>query len=313
MTRSLWAASALLCIPLACGDGESPGTAATEQPITDGELRFPAGSEVARLELEGGQALHFIELEPGAVGVLEIIPAGRPSIAQVPQVGARLSTVDLFRAFAAPGQPLPERLRGTDEPRLELGDQGWARPLLAQVTVPRANNCPNSTVTSWVGGFGYNDRSTPVYRLDAVPSVHSAFVPYVENWTPGFYFWEYDLGHAQGPGSIFSDVDRYATYVVVCTIDTTDNRNPGDKAHPSITTDVYHNPHMGPYVRFSYRTSGVDTGSYTYAAQHDFTAAEAGQGLAWYFNSGTNWDWRTEIHWAGGDDSFDIGHAVEDL
>ena len=48
-------------------------------------------------------------------------------------------------------------------------------------------------------------------------------------------------------------------------------------------------------------------------ATRDFAASEVGKSYGWHFYTGLNWDWRTEIEAAGGDDQFDIGHAVEDL
>ena len=84
------------------------------------------------------------------------------------------------------------------------------------------------------------------------------------------------------------------------------------RAAPSITTPDYHNSHMGPQVRFSYRPQNTG-GQYQTAAFHDFAASEAGTAMDWHFYTGNDWDWRTEIHWAGGDDSVDIAHAVEDL
>jgi hypothetical protein len=60
-----------------------------------------------------------------------------------------------------------------------------------------------------------------------------------------------------------------------------------------------------------FRQPGQST--WTTAIAKDFAANEVGARIFWHFYTGLNWDWRTDVYWAGADDSFDIGHAVEDL
>ncbi len=300
----------LLCasLPWACGGPETFEPNADEW-LEDGELRLADGAEVARLELENGSSLYFLEVEPGAVGVLELQAPGAAGISSMVELEKHASPTDVFYAFSSPGTPVPERLLAIAKPSADFGVQGWANDLLGLAPVGRAT-CNNTDVQNWVNSFGYNDRGTPSFRLDQVPRTSSFFVDYVENWEPGYYFYEYSVGG--NTGSVWSNIDRYYSYVAVCAIDTTDTRNPGHKAHPSITTPDYHNGHMGPQVRFSYRRQNTG-GQYQTAAFKDFAASEVGMVFDWHFYTGTDWDWKTEIHWAGGDDSFDIAHAVEDL
>ncbi len=68
---------------------------------------------------------------------------------------------------------------------------------------------------------------------------------------------------------------------------------------------------MGPVVTMMYRLP--DETTWSTAATKDFAANEVGLTLSWHFYTGSDWDWQTTIDWAGGDDSFDIGHALEDM
>ncbi len=45
----------------------------------------------------------------------------------------------------------------------------------------------------------------------------------------------------------------------------------------------------------------------------DVPADGVGDNYTWVFNSGTNWDWRTEVREAEQNDLFDLAHAGEDL
>lgn len=291
--------------------------------LRDGELRIAEGAEVAHLHLSNGSSLYFVEVAPGMAGVLEMQAPGVASISSVTELGRDATPTDVFFAFSEEGTEIPKRLIEAAPPAT-FGPQGWARGLVNLSPVGRAP-CNDTDVQNYVNSFGYNDRGTPKFRLNQKPKSSSNFVDYVENWEPGYYFYEYSVGG--NTGSIWSDVDRYLTYVAVCDIDKTDNRNPGDKAHPAIvvycdyddpeTPDkdkCYTNSHMGPQVKFSYRRQNTG-GSYTTTPFmfKDFAASEVGTAVAWHFYTGTDWDWRTEIHWAGGDDLFDIAHAVKDL
>lgn len=299
---------------------DSPSRSA-DPPLRDGELRIAEGAEVAHLHLSNGSSLYFVEVAPGMTGVLEMQAPGVASISSVTELGRDATPTDVFFAFSEEGTEIPERLIEAAPPAT-FGPQGWARGLVNLSPVGRAP-CNDADVRNYVNSFGYNDRGTPNFRLNQKPESSSYFDDYVEPEAPGYYFYEYKVGG--NTGSIWSDVDRYLSYVAVCAIDSKDNRNPGDKAHPAIVIkcdydnpetpeeDVcYTNSHMGPQVRISYRRQNTG-GSYTTKVFKDFAASEVGTAVYWHFYTGTDWDWRTEIHWAGGDDSFDIAHAVEDL
>lgn len=284
--------------------------------LRDGELRIAEGAEVAHLHLSNGSSLYFVEVAPGMTGVLEMQAPGVASISSVTELGRDATPTDVFFAFSEEGTEIPERLLEAAPPAT-LGPQGWARGLVNLSPVGRAP-CNDTDVRNYVNSFGYNDRGTPKFRLNQKPENSSYFVDYVENWEPGYYFYEYSVGG--NTGSIWSDVDCYLSYVAVCAIDSTDNRNPQNKAHPAIdikcdydpAKSCYKNSHMGPQVEISYRTPGET--EWHVVQFKDFKASEVGTAVAWHFYAGgTDLDWRTKIHWAGGDDSFDIAHALEDL
>jgi hypothetical protein len=277
--------------------------------VADGELAT-GGVTVAEIALETGGRLRFIELGPAQVALLEATPAGAPGIHAVAELDRDASLADVFFAFSEPGTELPAELLAVSEPSTAFGAQGWARPLLAAAAVPRSN-CVASTFRDWVEDRGYDDRGTPDVRLDQVPR-NSQFFRFDE-YAPGngesYDFYEYSVGG--NDGSVWYDVDRYATQVTVCAVDQAAGGNPGGLAHPPISYQGYSNPHMGPAVTVWYRRPGEET--WTAAASRDFAANEIGGTIRWHFNTGSNWDWMTRIYWAGGDDRFHIGHAVEDL
>ncbi|HEY9825608.1 MAG TPA: hypothetical protein V6D19_09180 [Stenomitos sp.] len=279
----------------------------------DGETVFGDHKVLATLDLDNKGVLRFVKVG-SAVGILEEAPKGSKSIKSVPGIEAKMPPIDVFYAFSKPGTKVPQDLLA-GSPRISRSKpQGWARKLIAQSTsMTRISTgfCNDADFQAWFNTFGYNDRGTPVFRLNQVPRTSSFFE--LKNYTPGngliYKFYNYTVSGNEG--SISNDVDRYVTRVAVCAIDNLEASNPQGKAHPSISYQGFNNSHMGPVARVMYRLPGQSV--WKTAILKDFAASEVGSRIFWHFNSGLNWDWRTDIYWAGADDSFDIGHAVEDL
>lgn len=296
--------------------GDVVNAPATSSPQTfeflaDGELSFGEHPVIATLELENRSVLRFVQLAEKQIAVLEDAPQGAKSIGSV-GIPADTAISEVFYAFSAPGTAIPKAL-GTS-PISEKKPQGWARPMVnapLQIAQSITSNCTNSNFRNWFNSFPYNDRGTPDFRLDQVPRTSSFFERYTE--TPGngeaYRFYRYIVGGTEG--SQWYNIDRYVSRVSVCAIDATESYNPGGRAHPSISYQGYSNDHMGPIVSMMYRRP--NEAGWHVATRKDFAASEVGKTLSWHFYTDENWDWQTRILWAGGDDSFDIGHALEDL
>ena len=238
---------------------------------------------------------------------------GAASISSVRELGRSATPTDVFFAFSEEGTRIPERLLEAAPPATTFGPQGWARGLV-NLAPAASGPCNDADVQDYVNSFGYNDRDTPKFRLNKKPESSSFFEAY--DYIPGdghvYDFFHYVVGG--NTGSIFSDIDRYFSYVAVCAIDGIadgNTSNPGGLAHPPVSYQGYNNSHMGPVVAVGYRRPGEVV--WSWAVAKDFEPSEVGTAVAWHFYTGNNWDWRTDIYWAGGDDSFDIAHAVEDL
>lgn len=291
-------------------DGPRPSA---DRWLRDGELRIAKGAEVANLHLSNGSSLYFVEVEADVIGVLEMQARGVASISSVTELGRDATPTDVF-LFSEEGTEIPERLIKVASPATTFGPQGWARGLVDLSPVGRAP-CNDTDVQNYVNSFNYNDRGTPTFRLNQKPESSGFFEAY--DYIPGngysYDFFRYVVGGNEG--SVWYDVDRYVSYVAVCAIDDIadgNTSNPGGLAHPPVSYQGYNNSHMGPVVVFGYRKPGQTVWSYVQGGK-DFAPSDVGTAVAWHFYTGNNWDWRTDIYWAGGDDRFDIAHAVEDL
>lgn len=286
----------------------------------DGEVFVEASDDVAQLTLENGSQLYFVEFEPGNVGVLEDMPEGVTSIGTLSHLLREATIAEVFFAFSEEGSEIPQRLLDASGDRWPIPSgtvQGWGRTMLGQQGPDNkydeygSSNCTDSVFKSIVNSKGYNDRGTPDFRMNKVPDSTAFFKG--SKYKPGngksYWFWDYFVGGTEG--STWYDVDRYYSRVAVCKIDYYEPQNPYGLAHPPISYQGYVNNHMGPAVWFLYRRPGQTT--WSSAASKDFSSSQAGTATAWHFYTGKNWDWQTRIYWAGGDDKFDIGHAVEDL
>jgi hypothetical protein len=281
---------------------------------TDGQIVFGDNEVVATITLDNGSVLRFVKLQPGDIAVLEEAPEGATSIRAVTELQDDTPLADVFYAFSEPGTAVPQALLNDSQLTTAGKPQGWARASVATSAVASqltTGICNDTTFRGWFDQFSYDDRGTPDYRLNQAPGTSSYFERY--RFTPGngsgYTFYRYTVGG--NDGSVWADVDRYASLVAVCNIGAFEPENPGNWAHPSISYQGYVNPHMGPTVSFLYRRPGETT--WRQAAYKDFAPNEVGKFFDWHFYTGTNWDWRTDIDWAGADDNFDIGHAVEDL
>ncbi|MBX2862687.1 MAG: hypothetical protein KTR27_03960 [Leptolyngbyaceae cyanobacterium MAG.088] len=286
----------------------------------DGELSFGEQSVIAVLKLDNQSILRFVKLADDQIAVLEDAPRGAKSIDTV-GLSPNSNIAEVFYAFSEPGTEIPAAILNNNEiPRQK--SQGWARSLVnpslpelldqpLQVAQATSGNCNDNNFRNWFNNFSYNDRGTPDFRLNQVPAESNFFERYRE--TPGngqsYRFYRYTVGG--NDGSIWYNVDRYASRVAVCAIDSTESQNPYGMAHPPISYQGYENDHMGPVVRMMYRRPNEST--WNVATVKDFAAGDVGSTLSWHFYTGANWDWRTDIYWAGGQDSFDIGHALADL
>jgi hypothetical protein len=306
--------------------------------LADGELRFAESASVTSLMLDNGAAFHFVEVEPGSVGVLEEVPREARGIASLREL-RELSIAELYHALSEQGSLAPPNIAsatkrpGVSSVRMvrqhdrlnEARPQGWARALLSSSTQARSTSaegnqalaagiCDDDTFMETVQFYGYNDRDTPRFRLNRKPNSLSNFVKYAEPIEgANLTFYRYTVGgHI---GSLWSNVDRFVSIVAVCAIDTHEPSNPGNAAHPAYSDGLpggFSTLHWGPSVRFSYRKPGGSWQSEPLMFK-DFAASEVGKSYGWHFYTGLDWDWLTEIQAAGGDDRFDIGHAVEDL
>lgn len=313
MLKRMIAVAACAALPLACGGELEMELEETSSELTarDGELVIAQRSQVADLELPNGSVLHFVEFAKENIAVLEAQAAEVASISSVSELPLGASLADVFYAFSEEGTKIPERILAASTLSSSFGPQGWARELLNQ-SVKARSNCTDSTFQGVVNGFLYNDRGTPDFRLNQVPRT-SGYFDADHNYAPGngqsYTFYNYAVGG--NDGSVWSNVDRYYSRVAVCAIDTYETENPGNLAHPPISYQGYENGHMGPVVVMMYRLPGETL--WHQAAAKDFATTQVGETLSWHFYTGLNWDWMTRIYWAGADDSFDIGHAVEDL
>lgn len=298
--------------------------AAMSLPIADlpvdGELAFGDHTVVATLKLDNQSVLRFVQLADDQIAVLEDAPRGAKSIGMV-DLPRETKIAEVFYAFSEPGTEIPSEILGDAElPRQKA--QGWARPLVnqppselldqpLQLAQSTSGSCNDNSFRSWFNSFDYNDRGTPDFRLNQVPANSNFFER--ERYAPGngqsYRFYRYKVGG--NDGSIWHNIDRYASRVAVCAIDSTESENPYGLAHPPISYQGYDNDHMGPVVRMMYRRPNETT--WSLANIKDFSPSDVGSTLSWHFYTGYNWDWRTDIYWAGGQDSFDIGHALEDL
>lgn len=283
-------------------------------PLLDGEISFAANTVIATIAFDNQSVLRFVKFVSGDIALLEEAPEGALSIRSIPELSAEASLADVFYAFAEPETVMPPEVLAVAPLTATAKTQGWARSwMAAPVTAAQltTGNCNDTNFRNAVNQFGYNDRETPDFRLNQTPRTSSYFAP--DHYTPGnglaYNFYEYVVGGSLG--SIWYDVDRYASRVAVCDIDVVESSNPNGLAHPSIAYQGYSNPHMGPVVRMMYRRPGESV--WSTATVRDFAANQVGTSLSWHFYTGADWDWRTDIYWAGADDSFDIGHAVEDL
>lgn len=257
--------------------------------------------------LDTGTRIMFIEMEDG-VGAFEQIPIGAPGIAEFPALrGAPL--IDIFLAISEPGTPVPESIKHYSKPSQDIGEQGWIHNAvrLGHFDLPRAN-CTNSTFSNAVTSKGYDDRGTPVLRLDKLVGVTGYFKEHKQcfgtNWVGGCpKFYNYEVNGVNG--SIFHNVDKYYTRVALC----------GLGSHPTITSNYGSSwTHPGPLLQVSYRNS--NNNGYYYVISKDFSTNEIGWAYAWHYTDGSgywNYDWRTQITLSKKNDYFDIGHAVEDL
>lgn len=279
--------------------------------LSDGELQFEGSDVVASLSLSNGSEMHFVEFAPDNLAVLLEEPSkAKPLSFDGLEDSAELA--DVFYAFSNPGETIPARLLEVSTLTDSNQEQGWARATAVTQDAQTTGACNDTRLRNWVNSFNYNDRGTPFFRMNKVPDT-SGYFQANDNYSPGngvsYRFFDYVVNGTKG--SIFHNVDRFASRVAVCAIDTYEPQNPASAAHPAISFQGFNNTHMGPVVAFGYRLPGAS--SWNWPAAKDFASNEAGTTLSWHFNTGANWDWQTKIYWAGGDDSFDIGHAVEDL
>jgi hypothetical protein len=298
---------------------EDPADETASWSLRDGELRFGGTGQVAELTLDNRSVLHFVEIVPGKLALLEEHPAGAASIASIPGLPPDASLADVFFAFSEPGAEIPAQILAASPLSSDLPAQGWARAALrdadrqVQAALLTTGACDDAAFSAATSSYGYDDRGTPDLRLNKVPRSSDYFESYIIAPWDGtgneYEFHRYIVGG--NIGSNWYDIDRYISRVAVCAIDTYAAGNPYGLAHPPVDSQGYENNHMGPLVRFLYREPG-ETSWHTALAK-DFAASEVGQVIGWHFYTGYNWDWSTEIDWAGADDAFDIGHAVEDL
>jgi hypothetical protein len=279
--------------------------------LSDGELQFEGSDVVASLSLGNGSEMHFVEFAQDNLAVLLEEPAKAKPLA-FDDLEASAELADVFYAFSKPGEAIPKRLLEVSTLTATEAEQGWARATAVTQEAQTSGACNDTRLRNWVNSFNYNDRGTPKFRMNKVPDT-SGFFQEDANYAPGngvaYRFFDYVVNGTKG--SIFHNVDRFVSRVAVCAIDTYEPQNPASAAHPAISFQGLNNTHMGPVVAFGYRLPGGST--WNWPAVKDFASYEVGTTLSWHFNTGANWDWQTKIYWAGGDDSFDIGHAVEDL
>jgi hypothetical protein len=278
----------------------------TPLPGVDGELEVN-GRILREARLQGGTRVLFVDLGDG-VGAYEQVAPGAPGLAEFPAL-ADAPLIDVYLAVTPPGTPVPEAIEQHSKPSRQLGRQGWVRDAIAagQFKLLRGN-CTNSTFSNAVTSKGYDDRGTPILRLDQWVGYSTFFKPHTEcfgtSWVggcPSFYRYETDGTN----GSTFYNVDKYYTRVAIC----------GLGSHPTITSNYGTNwTHPGPVLEVAYRDNH-NNGFYD-VIDEDFSPADVGGVRAWHYWGGTgfwNYDWRTRITLSKVNDYFDIGHAVEDL
>jgi hypothetical protein len=310
--RALIGLSALAFLPLAAcdmsADDQVIEAADTTDTPRDGEI-IVSKTMLADVKLDDGPQLVFIDLaDPGQkpqVGVYEFVATGHLGTADFAEL-ANVSPLELFLAATDADTQVPERLLATDastSDKLQNVQRGWLRD--AVLSGQQAKGiCTDSEFMAAVNAKGYNDRGTPSFRLNKTAGTSGYFAPQGYTWYPenvgANYYNHYTVGG--NAGSVWSNIDRYYTRVAVCAIG----------SHPTLT-----NPstgatvvHPGPTISVRYRDSNDNPYSYAIVLNHDYSSTGYSN---WHFNSGSNWDWRTQIDHAADGDQFDIGHAVEDL
>lgn len=269
---------------------------------SDGHVQV-AGDIIAKVALDNGAQFMFIGVA-GGIGVLEGLPPGVAGFESFPAL-KNASVADMYMAISEPGSPIPEAIKSSSVDN-GLGAQGWMRAAIAagNYAVPRSN-CTDSTFSQAVQSFGYNDRGTPSLRLNQSVGSSGFFIQHTEcfgtSWPAGCpQFYRYEVGGNNG--SVWSDVDQYYTRVAVC----------GLGSHPTITSNyglVW--THPGPTISVWWRNA--NNGNWNIAFNVDVAANQVGGFWHWHSGTAINHDWRTRIELAKPNDSFDIGHAVEDL
>jgi len=169
---------------------------------------------------------------------------------------------------------------------------------------PEPAACNDGKFKAAITKYNYKDRGTPDFRLNQVVGSSAYFAPYSASIMSQFaciggpctQLYYYKIGRNRG--SVWQNVDRYATRVAFCRF--------GD--HPHFSDDL--GKHIGPIVRISYRKPGQQT--WTLATITVFSKSDVGKAVAWHFHSGRDWDWFTSIELSAPGDVFDIGHAVKD-
>jgi hypothetical protein len=286
------------------GDPEQPlgDSAQGSSHLADGEERV-GGELVAELDIGGGSKLIFIgvgeEGRTSDVFVVSSLAPGSIDPSTFPEL-RNASPLELFNAVAPPGTPLPDtitRLYG-DQPK--LGPEGWMLEAIkvigSNALMQTTGYCNNESFKSTVSFYEYDDRNTPLYRLDQVPEVNTdnVWTDYYEcfgaswenNACPWFFLYQ----------KIWDNVDGFYGRVAVCDLDN----------HPALSWWS----HPGPTIQFLNR--GPNDASYNLAFEVDVAANQVGH--AWKMHgTAINYDWKTVVMEAEAYDGFDIGTAVEDL
>lgn len=326
----LGASFAAMAVAAGCNDevGEpglrSQGAAAVQNPIEGGEdpsiSRIHAdgeesigGEHVATLPTVGGSKLIFIGERAAAVTgagadesviIVSATAPGTVDISSLPEL-VSASPLEVFNAASAPGTAIPPtiaRLYGR-EPR--LGPQGWGLEVAAKggqegAAMIQTGHCNNTNFTNKVNSFEYNDRGSPLFRLDQTPGVDSDNV-----WK----FYDECFGTSWAGGECPSyykynanwpDVDGFYWRVAVCDLD----------VHPTLSGNWGSWTHPGPTIQFWSRAPGSASFDLTYGV--DVKASEVG--YAWHIKTaGINYDRTLVIKEAEAADGFDIATSVEDL
>jgi len=287
--------------PIEGGDQDSIG-----RLHADGE-EFIGGEHVATLATVGGSKLVFIgegAAAPESVVIVSATAPGTLDISSLPELEGA-SPLEVFNAASAPGTAIPPtiaRLYGR-EPR--LGPQGWGLELAAKggqeaAAMIQTGHCNNTNFTNAVNSYEYNDRGSPLFRLDQTPGVDSNNVwdfyddCFGTSWEGGECpsYYKYSAN--------WPDVDGFYGRVAVCALD----------FHPELSGNWGSWTHPGPTIEFLSRAPGATSFNLTYWV--DVKASEVG--YAWKVKStGINYDRKLIIKEAEAADGFDLATAVEDL